>query len=62
MHNFVYLAQRRIQGFFCEPNFGGGACPRPLAAPLAVDTHVEFVFTRIFRSGIGVQRRFTQHR
>ena len=23
MHNFVYLAQRRSQEFFCEPNFGG---------------------------------------
>ena len=35
MHNFVYLAQRRSQEFFCERNFGG-ACPRPplLAAPL----------------------------
>ena len=30
MHNFVYLAQRRSQEFSCEPNFGEGACPRPL--------------------------------
>ena len=37
MHNFVYLAQRRSQKFSCEPNFGGGACPRPppLAAPVS---------------------------
>jgi len=28
MHNFVYLAQRRSQEFYCEPNFGGRA-PRP---------------------------------
>jgi len=28
MHNFVYLAQRRSQEFFCEPNFGVGPCPR----------------------------------
>jgi len=35
MHNFVYLAQRRIQEFSCERNFGGGGrAPRPLAAPL----------------------------
>ena len=35
MHNFVYLAQWHSQEFSCEPNFGGGACPRPpLAAPV----------------------------
>jgi len=35
MHNFLYVAQRRSQEFFCERNFGGGRAPRPLAAPVA---------------------------
>jgi len=35
MHNFVYLAQRRSQEFYCEPNFRGGVpLPPPLAAPV----------------------------
>ena len=34
MHNFVYLAQRRSQEFFCEPNFGGKGVPPPLVAPV----------------------------
>jgi len=34
MHNFVYLAQRRSLEFSCEPNFGGGRAPAPLAVPL----------------------------
>ena len=40
MHNFVYLAQRCSQEFFCVPNFGGRA--RPLAAPLLPVTGPKF--------------------
>jgi len=29
----MYLAQRRIQEFSCEPNFGGGAPRAPLLLP-----------------------------
>jgi len=38
----VYLAQRRSQKFSCKPNFGGGAAPAPLAAPLILTSFVQY--------------------
>ena len=37
MHNFVYLAERRSQEFYCEPNFGRGeGVPPPLGCARCV--------------------------